>query len=80
MHQVKHAIVPPERNGRTKTWAGWAKERFTKADNYVVQTHGPLDEPLRSLVIAAALAIDMELKQRGEQTSGSSIWGTRRYK
>lgn len=64
----------------TKTWAGWAKERFTKADNYVVLMHRPLDEPLRSLVIAAALAIDVELKERGKQTRGSSISGTRRYK
>ena len=64
----------------TKTWAGWAKERFTKADNYVVQMHRPLEEPLRSLVIAAALAIDVELKQRDDQTTGSSVLGTRRYK
>jgi Scramblase len=63
----------------TKTWAGWVKERFTKADHYVVQMHRPLEEPLRSLVIAAALAIDVELKQRGDQTRGSSFWGTRRY-
>jgi uncharacterized protein YxjI len=54
----------------TKTWAGWAKERFTKADNYVVQIHEPLEEPLRSLVIAAALAVDTALKQ-GNQTRGS---------
>jgi uncharacterized protein YxjI len=62
----------------TKTWAGWAKERFTKADNYVVQIHRPLEEPLRSLVIAAALAVDTALKQ-GYQVRGSSILGTRRY-
>lgn len=60
----------------TKTWAGWAKERFTKADNYVVQIHRPLQEPLRSLVIAAALAIDTALKQ-GTQTSGTGSF--RRY-
>lgn len=47
----------------TKTWGGWVKERFTKADNYVVQIHRPLEEPLRSLVIAAALAVDTALKQ-----------------
>jgi hypothetical protein len=64
----------------TKTWAGWAKERFTKADNYVVQMHHPLDEPLRSLVIAAALAIDVELKQKGQQVTGSQSWGKGRYK
>jgi hypothetical protein len=36
---------------------------FTKGDNYVVQIHRSLDEPLRSLVIAAALAVDTALKQ-----------------
>lgn len=60
----------------TKTWAGWAKERFTKADNYVVQIHRSLDEPLRSLVIAAALAVDTALKQ-GNPVRGSGT--TRRY-
>ena len=64
----------------TKEWAGWTKERFTKADNYVVQMHRPLEEPLRSLVIAAALAIDVELKERGDQTWGSSVGGTRHYR
>jgi uncharacterized protein YxjI len=63
----------------TKTWAGWAKERFTKADNYVVQIHRPLEEPLRSLVIAAALAVDTALKQ-GRQTSRSSLRSARRYR
>jgi uncharacterized protein YxjI len=64
----------------TKTWAGWAKERFTKADNYEMKMHRPLEEPLRSLVIAASLAIDIQLKERGDQTRGSSLWGTRSYK
>ena len=61
----------------TKTWAGWAKERFTKADNYVVQIHRSLEDPLRSLVVTSALAIDTALKQ-GTQTSGKGA--TRRYK
>lgn len=60
----------------TKTWAGWAKERFTKSDNYVMQMHHPLDDPLLSLVIAAALALDIALKQ-GDPTRGSG--STRRY-
>lgn len=47
----------------SKTWAGWSKERFTKADNYVVQIGQPLKEPVRSLVIAVALAVDIALKQ-----------------
>lgn len=47
----------------TKTWEGLAKTMFTTADNYFVQIHRPLDEPLRSLVVAAALAVDTALKQ-----------------
>jgi len=47
----------------TKTWEGLAKTVFTTADNYVVQIHRPLDEPLRSLVVASALSIDTALKQ-----------------
>lgn len=61
----------------TKTWAGWAKERFTKADNYVVQIHRDLPDPLRTLVVASALAIDTALKQ-GEPTSGKGR--NRRYR
>jgi uncharacterized protein YxjI len=47
----------------TKTWEGLAKTVFTTADNYVVQIHRPLEEPLRSLVVAAALSVDTALKQ-----------------
>ena len=47
----------------TKTWEGLAKTMFTTADNYVVQIHRPMEEPLRSLVVAAALAVDTALKQ-----------------
>jgi uncharacterized protein YxjI len=47
----------------TKTWEGLAKTMFTTADNYVVQIHRPLDEPLRSLVVASSLAVDTALKQ-----------------
>ncbi len=47
----------------TKTWEGLAKTMFTTADNYVVQIHRPLDGPLRSLVVAAALGVDTALKQ-----------------
>jgi uncharacterized protein YxjI len=47
----------------TKTWEGLAKTAFTTADNYVVQIHSPLDEPLRSLVVASALGVDTALKQ-----------------
>ena len=47
----------------TKTWEGVAKTMFTTADNYVVHIHRPLEEPLRSLVVAAALSVDTALKQ-----------------
>jgi uncharacterized protein YxjI len=47
----------------TKTWEGVAKTMFTTADNYVVQIHRPLQDPLRSLVVAAALGVDTALKQ-----------------
>ena len=47
----------------TKTWEGLAKTMFTTADNYVVQIQQPVAEPLRSLVVAAALTIDTALKQ-----------------
>jgi uncharacterized protein YxjI len=46
-----------------KTWEGLAKTMFTTADNYVVQIPRPLDEPLRSLVVASALSVDTALKQ-----------------
>lgn len=47
----------------TKTWEGLAKTLFTTADNYVVHFHRPLEEPLRSLVVAAAVGVDTALKQ-----------------
>lgn len=47
----------------TKTWEGLAKTLFTTADNYVLQIHYQLPEPLLSLVIATALTVDTALKQ-----------------
>ncbi len=47
----------------TKKWEGIVKAAFTTADNYLVQIHKPLEDPLRSLVVAAALCIDTALKQ-----------------
>lgn len=47
----------------TKTFEGVLKTMFTMADNYVVQVHRPLDDPLRQLVFASALTIDVALKQ-----------------
>ena len=47
----------------TKTWEGLAKTVLTTADNYVLEITRPLDDPLRSLVVAAALGVDTALKQ-----------------
>jgi uncharacterized protein YxjI len=47
----------------TKTWEGLAKTMFTTADNYVLQIHRRLAQPLLSLVVASALSIDTALKQ-----------------
>ncbi|OIJ66348.1 phospholipid scramblase-related protein [Streptomyces mangrovisoli] len=47
----------------TKTWEGLAKTLFTTADNYVLQIHFQLPEPLLSLVVATALTVDTALKQ-----------------
>jgi hypothetical protein len=47
----------------TKTWEGFAKTMFTTADNYVVQIHRQLQDPLASMVVASALTVDTALKQ-----------------
>jgi uncharacterized protein YxjI len=54
----------------TKTWEGLAKTMFTTADNYVLQLHGPIEDPLRSLVIASALSVDTALKQDSRGLGG----------
>lgn len=58
---VDHAGVEVARI--TKTFVGLAKAMFTTADNYVVQVHRPLEDPLRSMVVAAAVSVDTALKQ-----------------
>jgi len=47
----------------TKTFEGILRTAFTTADNYVVQIHEGLAEPLHSLVVAAAVSVDTALKQ-----------------
>ena len=47
----------------TKTWEGLAKTLFTTADNYRVERTVIPAEPLNSLVVASALAVDTALKQ-----------------
>ena len=49
----------------TKKWTGLGKELFTSADNYMLNiAEGvPADNPLRQLIMAAVLCIDMVLKE-----------------
>ena len=50
----------------TKKWAGIGKEFFTTADNYVLSINDsvPANHPIRPLIIAAVMCIDMALKER----------------
>ena len=59
----------------TKTWEGLAKTMFTMADNYVVQIHEQLPQPLHSLVLASAFGIDTALKQDARGLNASSLFG-----
>lgn len=49
----------------TKKWAGLGKELFTSADNYVLEISAsvPADNPVRQLILAAVMCIDMVLKE-----------------
>jgi len=49
----------------SKEWAGMAKELFTSADNYVLSISDTVSasDPVRALILAAVLCIDMVLKE-----------------
>lgn len=49
----------------SKEWAGLGKELFTSADNYMlsIDEKTPADNPIRSLILAAVICIDMVLKE-----------------
>lgn len=59
---VDHSGNPVART--TKQWRGLATELFTDADTYVVSLEPYASEPLRSLALAASLAIDVILKEK----------------
>jgi hypothetical protein len=46
-----------------KSWEGWGRTAFTRADRYFVRIERPLPEPLRTLAASGALTIDLALKQ-----------------
>lgn len=48
-----------------KKWSGIGKEMFTSADNYMLTIDPTIepDNPLRSLIMAAVMCIDMVLKE-----------------
>jgi len=49
----------------TKKWAGFAKEMFTSADNYILEISDqvPVNGAARQLILAAVMCIDMVLKE-----------------
>jgi uncharacterized protein YxjI len=49
----------------SKKWAGIGKELFTTSDNYMlkIEESVPLNSPLRQLILAAVMCIDMVLKE-----------------
>lgn len=49
----------------TKKWSGIGKELFTSADNYVLEISDevPAGAPLRRIILASVLCIDMVLKE-----------------
>ncbi|MDB9894963.1 phospholipid scramblase family protein [Reinekea forsetii] len=59
------------RNGKqdlahvSKKWTGLGREMFTSADNYVLEIYQdvPKDDPVRKLILAAVMCIDMVLKE-----------------
>jgi uncharacterized protein YxjI len=48
-----------------KKWSGIGKELFTSTDNYILEISDqvPTDNPLRYLILAAVMCIDMVLKE-----------------
>ncbi|MCA9029700.1 MAG: hypothetical protein KDA66_02765 [Planctomycetaceae bacterium] len=48
----------------TRTWTGIDKQRFTSADDYIldISDEVPKDHPLRMLIVGAVFCIDMVLK------------------
>jgi uncharacterized protein YxjI len=49
----------------SKKWAGFGKELFTSADNYMLNINEQVDaeNPVRLLVLGAVMCIDMVLKE-----------------
>ena len=49
----------------TKKWSGIGKEMFTSADNYILEIKDAVDkaDPLRLLIFAAVICIDMVFKE-----------------
>lgn len=49
----------------SKQWAGIGKEMFTSADNYILKIDEKVtpDNPIRILIVAAVMCIDMVLKE-----------------
>jgi uncharacterized protein YxjI len=49
----------------SKKWAGLGKELFTSADNYIISINGNPEPSISLLLLAAGLAVDTVLKEKG---------------
>ncbi len=49
----------------SKKWAGLGREMFTSSDNYILEINEkvPAENPIRLLILAAVMCIDMVLKE-----------------
>ena len=56
----------------TKKWRGLLTEVVTDADSYAVTFEDTTDNPTRQLALAAALAVDLTMKQKD---TGGASWG-----
>jgi hypothetical protein len=59
-------------NADTGSLNGFLTASWVFDDHYVVQIHRPLDDPLRSLVVASALCIDAALYERDTSSPGGT--------
>jgi hypothetical protein len=59
-----HVVVDGRPAARVvKSWEGWGRTAFTRADRYVLRIEHYLEPDLRRLVMVAPLMVDLSLKQ-----------------
>ncbi len=63
--QFRFVVGDQELAQISKKWSGLGKELLTSADNYVLRISDsvPSDDPVRPLILAAVMCVDMVLKE-----------------